>query len=82
MKIQDEQGQHFEAVKVFAEAIRYMKRLLLKRLRDSHTGTIIEEDIDWVLPIPAIWEDSAKEFMVVAAEKVSIGCFSLYIFFF
>lgn len=31
---------------------------------------IQEEEIHWVLTVPAIWDDSAKKFMRDAAEKV------------
>jgi len=34
-------------------------------------GTIVKDtDYHWVLTVPAIWEDAAKQFMREAAEKV------------
>ena len=73
LKIEDEQGKPFEAVTVFAEAIRHLKGHLIERLRDSYGG-IEEVDIDWVLTLPAIWQEPAKQFMVLAAEKVAFIC--------
>ena len=29
-----------------------------------------DENIEWVLTVPAIWDDPAKQFMRKAAEKV------------
>ena len=29
-----------------------------------------DENIEWVLMVPAIWDDPAKQFMRKAAEKV------------
>lgn len=41
---------------------------------------IIETDIAWVLTVPAIWNDGAKQFMREAAEMVSYQFFSCKIF--
>ena len=40
------------------------KRQLLKEQLE-------EQDIHWVLTVPAIWNDVAKQFMREAAEEVS-----------
>jgi len=70
MSIKDDQGKPFEAVTVFAEAIRYLKGHLMNKLCDRFAGIEVV-DIDWVLTLPAIWNESAKQFMVLAAEKVA-----------
>ena len=48
---------------------RYMKedmeRMSEKQLCGIHPG-----DIHWVITVPAIWDDSAKNFMRLAAQKV------------
>ncbi|KAH3788759.1 hypothetical protein DPMN_166907, partial [Dreissena polymorpha] len=37
------------------------------------------EDIYWVLTVPAIWDDSAKQFMRLAAQEAGIPCEKLSI---
>lgn len=32
-----------------------------------------ESNIRWVLTVPAIWTDAAKQFMIAAAEEVSLN---------
>lgn len=59
------------AVDVFSHAIKYLKDHLLKEHKDR--GTSIKDlDIHWVLTVPAIWDDPAKQFMRKAAEKVTL----------
>ena len=41
----------------------------MERLDKRGTGVQMEE-IKWVLTVPAIWTDSAKQFMRKSAEKV------------
>ena len=55
------------ALEVFGESIRYLKDHALRHLG----GAYDDDDIHWVLTVPAIWDDSAKQFMRLAAEKVS-----------
>ena len=69
MTIKDEQGKPFPAITVFAESIRFLKDHLLERMR-KRIASIKDTDIDWVVTIPAIWEESAKQFMILAANQV------------
>ena len=59
------------AIDVFSAVIRYFKDQLLgecyKQLPEMN---IMEDDVRWVVTIPAIWNDSAKQFMREAAETV------------
>lgn len=54
---------------VFSAAIKYMHDHLLIEVENQDIQ-IQEEEIHWVLTVPAIWDDSAKKFMRDAAEKV------------
>eukprot|EP00105_Crassostrea_gigas_P014861 XP_011431681.1 PREDICTED: heat shock 70 kDa protein 12A isoform X2 [Crassostrea gigas] len=64
-------GKEMLAVDVFSHAIKYLKDHLLKEHKDR--GTSIKDlDIHWVLTVPAIWDDPAKQFMRKAAEKAGI----------
>lgn len=58
-----------KALKVFSSAIGYLKDRLLSQCQSQITG-IEESDILWVLTVPAIWNDKARQFMREAAEMV------------
>lgn len=65
-------GKQAKAIKVFAHAIRYLKDHMLNTLEQRGAG-IKAKDINWVLTVPAIWEDPAKQFMREAAEEAGIS---------
>ncbi|XP_033750848.1 heat shock 70 kDa protein 12A-like [Pecten maximus] len=69
--IEDEDGRDFPAKKVFAASIKYLKDKLTDTLNKQNP---MEDDnaIHWVLTIPAIWSESAKQFMREAALEASI----------
>lgn len=62
-----------DALPVFSYAIRYLWKHFLKETKVRRTG-IIQEDIRYVITIPAIWEDRAKQFMREAAIRVRHSC--------
>lgn len=68
-KLRDNQGKRMSALKVFSAAIGYMKADLLAMCyaKDSSIG---QEQIRWVLTVPALWNDNAKTFMREAANRV------------
>lgn len=70
----DEIGRELMAMEVFAHSIRYLKDHLLQNLsldqREPHELNI--NDIDFVLTVPAIWDDTEKMFMHEAAVMVGI----------
>lgn len=69
--VADIRGREMQAVKVFAHAIRYLKDHLLDSLKPK--GKIVKnDDILWVLTVPAIWDDTAKLFMRKAAQEAGI----------
>lgn len=56
---------------VFGEVIKYLKGHMLKAL--TRQGTLVgNNDIHWIITVPAIWAESAKQFMREAAYKVSL----------
>lgn len=61
------------AVDVFAKVILYLKQHLLSKVKSLDTNMQLSpSDIQWVVTVPAIWDDKAKFFMRKAAEKVTI----------
>lgn len=54
---------------IFGHIIRYMKLKLLGDLK-TRGNTVKEGNILWVVTVPAIWSDGAKQFMREAALAV------------
>ncbi|KAK3600520.1 hypothetical protein CHS0354_028720 [Potamilus streckersoni] len=74
LEIQDEKGHSLPAIKVFTAAIRYLKDDLLNEGRQGiKDGDLKESDVDWVITVPAIWDDPAKQFMREAAIGAGIS---------
>ena len=71
--MEDERGKPMNTLKVFQCSIRYLKDSLVKLLIEQ--GMREEEEVmrktRWVLTVPAIWTDPAKQFMKKAAIEVS-----------
>ena len=67
--LEDEQGNTMKAKTVFAMVIKYLREHLLKASQTRLTG-IEPDDIHWVLTVPAIWNDAAKQFMRESAVQV------------
>ena len=59
-----------EAVKVFGYGIKYLKDHLFGRVKRTLPETR-DDDIRYVLTVPAIWNEGAKLFMREAAKVVS-----------
>ena len=67
----DKTGKRMKGLTVFSESIRYIKQAALNSINQARAVTIDESSIQWVLTVPAIWDESAKQFMRQAADKVS-----------
>ncbi|KAK3099348.1 hypothetical protein FSP39_003120 [Pinctada imbricata] len=70
-KILDETDKPLEAMKVFSMSIKFLKDHLFKSIKDK-VPEIQSDDIHYVLTVPAIWDDNAKQFMREAAMKAGI----------
>lgn len=58
-----------EAFKVFVHSIKFLRDDFLEAFKKTVT-TYDENHIHWVLTVPAIWNDDAKQFMREAAQEV------------
>ncbi|XP_029960439.1 heat shock 70 kDa protein 12A-like [Salarias fasciatus] len=65
-------GKCMKALKVFTEALRYLKDSALKTINNTSGRKFIASDFNWVLTVPAIWDPSAKQFMRKAATQAGI----------
>jgi hypothetical protein len=70
-ELEDDKGKRLPAKRVFAMVIRYLKDDLLKETEKKLTEELKEEEIQWVLTVPAIWTPPAKQFMRECAIEVN-----------
>lgn len=71
MMLEDINGKKMKAIDVFSECIRYLKEHMFQSMVDK-IPDIQQTDITYVLTVPAIWDDSAKQFMRKAAVEGGI----------
>ncbi|XP_028312162.1 heat shock 70 kDa protein 12A-like [Gouania willdenowi] len=65
-------GKTMKALKVFTEALRYLKDHALRTINRTSGREFIASDFNWVLTVPAIWDPAAKQFMRKAATQAGI----------
>ncbi|XP_052284848.1 heat shock 70 kDa protein 12A-like isoform X2 [Dreissena polymorpha] len=70
--LEDATGKPLSALTVFSLTIKYLHDDLYKTLENGTGGSIFKADINWVLTVPAIWSDMAKQFMRRAAREAGI----------
>ena len=65
------EGKEMRAIDVFTAAIKYMKKYLLEVMEKRGSTELTENKIAWIITVPAIWDNGAKQFMRQAAQYVS-----------
>ncbi|XP_045173653.1 heat shock 70 kDa protein 12B-like isoform X2 [Mercenaria mercenaria] len=70
--LEDESGKKLPAMTVFSLSIDYIKKNVLDTLNKQVDNSLEVDEIHWVLTVPAIWNDAAKQFMREAAQKAGI----------
>ncbi|XP_042193025.1 heat shock 70 kDa protein 12A isoform X2 [Callorhinchus milii] len=66
-------GKKVKALEIFAFALEFFKDHALQELSDQ-TGTKFDNaDVRWVITVPAIWKQPAKQFMRHAAYKAALA---------
>ncbi|CAG2217425.1 Heat shock 70 kDa protein 12B [Mytilus edulis] len=70
-KIKDVNGYRMSALKVFADTLRFLKNNVIEAL-ELKISSIPLQYISWVVTVPAIWTDKAKQFMRLAALEAGI----------
>jgi hypothetical protein len=68
-KIKTVDGKEMSALLIISLSINFLRESLVRVLCNRING-FREDDISWVLTVPAIWSDAAKQFMKEAAVKV------------
>lgn len=72
MELEATNGRRVRATVVFSHALRFFRDTCLRELTDMAIADhpISMADIQWVITVPAIWRQSAKQFMRHAANEV------------
>ena len=68
--ILDYTGKEMPAIQVFSGGIKFLKDHLFRNFQER-VPQLQDGDINWVLTVPAIWDEAAKKFMRKSAEEVS-----------
>ncbi|XP_026856410.1 heat shock 70 kDa protein 12B isoform X1 [Electrophorus electricus] len=60
-------GQRVRAIEVFAHALRFFREHALKEMKDQSSSLLQRDEVRWVITVPAVWRQPAKQFMREAA---------------
>uniref|UniRef100_K1PRX6 Heat shock 70 kDa protein 12A n=1 Tax=Magallana gigas TaxID=29159 RepID=K1PRX6_MAGGI len=71
MLIEDHLHNPIKALDVFSLSIQYLKDECIELFQKKHIN-VANDEILWILTVPAIWDESAKQFMRKAAEQAEI----------
>ncbi|XP_015795733.1 uncharacterized protein LOC107372095 isoform X1 [Tetranychus urticae] len=66
-------GKKVAALNVFAHSLRYFKNHALTELSEQCATKIEDEDVRWVVTVPALWRQTAKQFMRMAAYQAGLA---------
>lgn len=77
MLIEDHLHNPIKALDVFSLSIQYLKDECIELFQKKHIN-VANDEILWILTVPAIWDESAKQFMRKAAEQVACISFFFY----
>ena len=80
LQIKDVKGNKMAAMKVFSESLKFLKQSFLNTLHDRVPG-IPPEYIHWVLTVPSIWTDKAKQFMTAIGRAIQGSQLPAILFF-
>lgn len=64
-------GKRLRALDIFSKALKYLKTKALERIYEQSGVEYTAGEVRWVVTVPAIWKQSAKQFMREAAYEVS-----------
>ena len=64
-------GQRYPAFEVITMTLKFFKDHALRELSNQCGTTIDNDDVRWIITVPAIWNEQAKKFMRLAAYEVT-----------
>ena len=68
VKLKAANGKELPAIKVITITLEHLKSLILKDIEEQVPHPDMK--IQWILTVPAIWSEGAKQMMRQAAEEV------------
>ncbi|XP_061173861.1 heat shock 70 kDa protein 12A-like [Saccostrea echinata] len=73
-KIKDIRNKELLALHVFSHSIEFLKKNCFDKFkkRSLQNEVDVDKEILWVLTVPAIWDDAAKQFMRLAATQAGL----------
>ncbi|NXU28175.1 HS12B protein, partial [Thalassarche chlororhynchos] len=73
MELKASNGKTLPALTVFSESLRYLKEHALNTIQEASFQTVCDqEEITWVITVPAIWSAAARQFMRLAAKEAGL----------
>ena len=72
--IKEKGGKEISAKLLFSSCIRYLKEHFRKTIDERQIG-VQEDKIKWIITVPAIWNDSCKQFMRESATEVLLNIY-------
>lgn len=66
-------GKRLRALDVFSKALAYLKEKALEVILDQSGVEYSAREVRWVVTVPAIWKQSAKQFMREAAYEAGLA---------
>ncbi|KAM6093329.1 heat shock 70 kDa protein 12B-like isoform 1-T1 [Theristicus caerulescens] len=73
MELKASNGKTLPALMVFSESLRYLKEHALNTIQEASFQTVCDqEEITWVITVPAIWSAAARQFMRLAAKEAGL----------
>ncbi|NXP25613.1 HS12B protein, partial [Scytalopus superciliaris] len=73
MELKATNGKMLPALTVFSQSLCYLKQHALNTIREASVQTVYDqEEITWVITVPAIWSSAARQFMRLAAKEAGI----------
>ena len=71
--IESVNGKQFPALRAVSMTLQFFKDHALRQLTTQSGTTITNDDVRWVVTVPAIWNAAAKQFMRQAGYQVRCG---------
>lgn len=72
-KIEAANGKRFSGLKAISMTLRFFRDHALQQLSQESATQIHNEDVLWIVTVPAIWNASAKQFMRMAAYQAELA---------
>ncbi|NWT62566.1 HS12B protein, partial [Erythrocercus mccallii] len=72
MELKATNGNLLPALTVFSKSLCYLKEHALNTLKEVSLQTAYDQEITWVITVPAIWSAAAKQLVCLVAKEAGI----------